>query len=209
MTLSPQPPRPRKLPVQARSRATFEAILEAATRILQAGGHSAITTNLVAETAGISVGSLYQYFPSKEAILSELVTRMRLSMSERLADASLIAQDLPLRQAIPLLMEAAVHQYATEPRLTAALEEVEARLPRSPEVRAGRRKVRDALVACLDRRGVPGPQEAAIDISAMTRGIVMASVSAGSADFDKVRKRIEWAALGYLAERMGRTSDAL
>ena len=73
MTLSPQPPRPRKLPVQARSRATFEAILEAATRILQAGGHSAITTNLVAETAGISVGSLYQYFPSKEAILSDLL----------------------------------------------------------------------------------------------------------------------------------------
>ena len=209
MTQHPDPPRPRKIPTQARSRATFEAVLEAATRILQAGGLSAITTNLVAETAGISVGSLYQYFPSKEAILSELVTRMRLSMSERLADASARAQELPLRQAIPMLMEAAVHQYATQPALTAALEAAEAQLPRSPEVRAGRRKVRDALVACLDLRGIPDPQEAALDIAAMTRGIVMASVYSGKADFELVRKRIEWAALGYLAERMGRSSALL
>lgn len=206
MTQNPDPPRPRKLPRQARSRATFETILEATTRILQAGGLSAVTTNLVAETAGVSVGSLYQYFPSKEAILSELVTRMRLSMSERLAVASLSAQELPLRQAIPLLMEAAVHQYATQPQLTAALEEAEARLPRSPEVRAGRRKVREVLIACLERRGVPDPKEAAIDISAMTRAIVTASVATGNADFDKIRKRIEWAALGYLSERSGQRS---
>ena len=111
-------------------------ILDAGRTVLIQHGYDGTTTNLIAKEADISPGSLYQYFPSKEAILSELVTRMRLSMSERLADASLIAQDLPLRQAIPLLMEAAVHQYATEPRLTAALEEAEARLPRSPEVRA-------------------------------------------------------------------------
>lgn len=54
-------PDPRKRPRQARSVATFEAILEAAARILE------INTNAVAELAGVSIGSLYQYFPSKDA----------------------------------------------------------------------------------------------------------------------------------------------
>ena len=68
---------PRKKPAQARSRATVEAILEAATRILRDQGLADLTTNRVAERAGVSVGSLYQYFPSREAILAELVRRLR------------------------------------------------------------------------------------------------------------------------------------
>lgn len=65
----------------------MEAILEATTRILRQDGLAAVNTNRVAELAGVSVGSLYQYFPSREAILAELVRRLRLSMSGRLAAA--------------------------------------------------------------------------------------------------------------------------
>ena len=80
--------KPRKAPVQARSRATYEAILEAAARILEAEGLAGVTTNRVAERAGVSIGSLYQYFPAREAILAELVKRMRLEMSARLIAVS-------------------------------------------------------------------------------------------------------------------------
>ncbi|WP_284163714.1 TetR/AcrR family transcriptional regulator [Frigidibacter sp. SD6-1] len=190
--------KPRKKPAQARSRATVEAILEAATRILREEGLGAINTNRVAERAGVSVGSLYQYFPSRGAILSELVRRMRLSMSARLAETSVASRHLPLEEAIPLMMVAAVWQYETEPRLTRALEDAEAQLPRDPEVMAGRRQVREAMVSCLSGRGIADPSEAATDVIAMTRGIVTTALATGQVDFEAIRVRTSRAALGYL-----------
>lgn len=67
--------KPRKLPVQARSQATIEAIFEATIQVLLAGGARALTTNRIAEKAGVSIGTLYQYFPGKEALLYALVGR--------------------------------------------------------------------------------------------------------------------------------------
>jgi len=66
---------PRRLPKQARSRATIEAILEATAQILESGGEAAFNTNRIAERAGVSVGSLYQYFPDKQSILREMARR--------------------------------------------------------------------------------------------------------------------------------------
>jgi AcrR family transcriptional regulator len=65
----------RKAPRQARSRATIEAILDAAARILGERGWAATTTNAVAETAGVSIGSLYQYFPNKLALVEAVRRR--------------------------------------------------------------------------------------------------------------------------------------
>ena len=67
--------KPRKRPAQARSRATVEAILVAAAKVLQRQGYAATTTDRIAERAGVSVGSLYQYFPNKDAILVALTER--------------------------------------------------------------------------------------------------------------------------------------
>ncbi|MFT3922139.1 MAG: TetR family transcriptional regulator [Myxococcales bacterium] len=64
----------RKAPRQARSNRLVEAILEAAVRVLSHEGAAAFTTSRVAERAGVSVGSLYQYFPNKQAILFRLQT---------------------------------------------------------------------------------------------------------------------------------------
>jgi AcrR family transcriptional regulator len=59
----------RRKPRQARARATCEAILEAASQILERDGAAGFNTNAVAERAGVSIGTLYQYFPDKTAIL--------------------------------------------------------------------------------------------------------------------------------------------
>jgi AcrR family transcriptional regulator len=59
----------RRRPSQARSRATWEAIVEAAAQILERHGADGFNTNAVAERAGVSIGTLYQYFPDKRAIL--------------------------------------------------------------------------------------------------------------------------------------------
>lgn len=63
----------RKLPKQARSKASVEAMLEATTRILLEGGVDILTTNRVAELAGVSIGSLYQYFPNKASLIAALI----------------------------------------------------------------------------------------------------------------------------------------
>jgi AcrR family transcriptional regulator len=66
---------PRKRPRQTRSELTRQRILEAAARVFADYGYAAGTTNRIAEWADISIGSLYQYYPNKDAILLDLVTR--------------------------------------------------------------------------------------------------------------------------------------
>ena len=63
------------MPTQDRAQVTVEAMLEAAVKLLKKGGSSAITTNRIAETAGVSIGSVYQYFPNKRAIFIALHER--------------------------------------------------------------------------------------------------------------------------------------
>ena len=65
----------RKQPKQDRSRDTVETLIEATTRIIESDGLEALSTNRVAEVAGVSVGSLYQYFPNKEALVAEVRAR--------------------------------------------------------------------------------------------------------------------------------------
>lgn len=62
--------RAKKQPRQARAQATFDAMLQAATQILARHGYAAVTTNRVAEEAGVSIGSLYEYFPNKQSIIA-------------------------------------------------------------------------------------------------------------------------------------------
>ncbi|WP_028103598.1 TetR/AcrR family transcriptional regulator [Pseudoduganella violaceinigra] len=68
-------PRPRKAPRQARSKNTVEIILEATARVFAEHGYAGTNTNLIAEKAGISVGSLYQYFQNKDALIAALHQR--------------------------------------------------------------------------------------------------------------------------------------
>ena len=65
----------RKRPVQGRSKATVEAVLKAGAQLLLEIGYDKASTNKIAELAGVSVGSLYEYFPGKEAIFAEISRR--------------------------------------------------------------------------------------------------------------------------------------
>ena len=61
----------RKKPIQRRSKATVDAVLEAGTQLLLTIGYDKASTNKIAEKAGVSIGSLYEYFPGKEAIFAD------------------------------------------------------------------------------------------------------------------------------------------
>jgi AcrR family transcriptional regulator len=75
----------RRKPKQARAQGTIEAILEATAQIVERQGEAAFTTNHVAERAGVSIGSLYQYFPDKRAILREMAKRETIALREAAA----------------------------------------------------------------------------------------------------------------------------
>ena len=89
---------------------TVDAILEAAARLFAEGGLDDVNTNRIAELAGVSIGSLYQYFPSKEAILGELIDRHSEQTIAVLAAklAEFDARPIPavLREIVEILLEA-------------------------------------------------------------------------------------------------------
>lgn len=75
--------RPRKRPQQARSRALVDALVEATERVLTRSGYEAATTQAIADVAGVSIGSLYQYFPNKEALVAAVVERRTDAIADR------------------------------------------------------------------------------------------------------------------------------
>lgn len=115
----------RKIPRQARALASVDAILEAAAQILQ-GGDGRFTTNAVAERAGVSIGTLYQYFPDKNAILIALA-RQELSLTGSAVTDSLSQRetgcelDERLRLAIRALIEGFHGRQRTRKALIEAL----------------------------------------------------------------------------------------
>jgi AcrR family transcriptional regulator len=79
--------RPRKKPLQSRSRETVQVILRAAAQVFSASGYAAGTTNRIAERAGVSIGSLYEYFPNKDALLVALMEQ-HMSEAEKILGAA-------------------------------------------------------------------------------------------------------------------------
>lgn len=101
---------PRK-PRQQRALHKVELILEAAMRLLEQGGHAALNTNAIAATAGVSIGTLYQYFPDKDAILDTLAGREVEGMSKRVMAVMEDAAPLTPRARIAGVMRAVTAGY--------------------------------------------------------------------------------------------------
>ena len=114
---------PRKRPRQERSRFTVEAILEAAADILVRDGYEKLTTNRIADRAGVNVASLYQYFPGKEAIVAEL--RRRHGAAERAAARETLAlrRGQDLEAILRALVARGVAAHAVAPALHRAFAE--------------------------------------------------------------------------------------
>jgi AcrR family transcriptional regulator len=146
MTITPKRTR-RRTPKQRRAQETVEAVLDAVARLVKREGVEGVTTNGIAATAGISIGSLYQYFPDKRAILVAVRDRHVDEMA-RLVERKLIEHAAePLDQLLRALLEAMVGAHAAEPAL---YELLLTQLPQEPsgahEVEARlRRALREAL----------------------------------------------------------------
>jgi AcrR family transcriptional regulator len=117
------PTNPRKKASQERSRATVDALVEATARILVKEGFDKASTNRIADKAGVSVGSLYQYFPCKEALVAAVMERhnRELMRVARKTLAEVVSQ--PLEKAARKLVAAAIEAHRIDPKLHRVLAE--------------------------------------------------------------------------------------
>ena len=107
----------RRRPKQRRARHTVEAVLDAVIRLLKRKGSRAITTNRIAEVAGVSIGSVYQYFPDKRAIFSALHQR-HVDQIDRMVQTELVEHAASsIEELVRAMVEAMVEAHATDPEL--------------------------------------------------------------------------------------------
>jgi len=114
---------PRKTPLQDRSRATVDAILEATADILVRDGYEKLTTNRIAERAGVDIASLYQYFPGKDAIVAELRRRHGAEQRAALRKVLVERRGDDLESTVRVLVSMGVAAHSDAPGLHRAFTE--------------------------------------------------------------------------------------
>lgn len=201
--------RPRKLPRQSRSAETVAAIVEVAARILERDGPDGFTTNAVAERAGVSIGSLYQYFPSKAALIGALIVRETSLLIAEWDDA-LIEGDGPT--ALHRLIDSAIGHQLGRPILARVLDLEEARFPLDEDRRHVMSRLAAILAEVIDRRDLPTQPDAAVaaqDVLAIIRGMVDAAGEGREEDREALGTRVRRAVFGYLHDTGQRTGADL
>ena len=149
----------RKIPRQARAHATVEAILTAAAQVLVRGGLDDLTTARVAERAGVSIGSLYQYFPNKQALAAAVVDDCTERFLREFADAIASRSNRTLHEAAETILHAAFVAHPHSPDLHRMLIELTPRVDRA-EMSAQTARAVSEIIA-----GVLAPHRSEIDPS--------------------------------------------
>lgn len=146
----------RRQPTQERAQRTIEAIFEATAQIVEGEGEAALTTNKVARRAGFSIGTLYQYFPSKEAILLAMIQRERRRVMDRLQALmqAAVAEQRPVSAVLADLVHLLVESFGSGPRSRRAMIRLAWRLDHHEDITQALREASEhhavALMALKD-----------------------------------------------------------
>lgn len=190
---------PRKTPSQRRSAHTVEAILEAAARILETQGLTACSTNAVAQRAGVSIGSLYQYFPNRDALTVALIERETAQLLSDVHDASSHGSAL---ERIRAMVQAAVAHQLRRPELARVIDFEERRLPLQERHQRVAQVIHQTLVQALQLAGAPWVLDDVVtvahDLFALTHGMIDAAGERGETDALDLECRVMRAIRGYL-----------
>ncbi|MBU2867775.1 TetR/AcrR family transcriptional regulator [Pacificibacter marinus] len=189
----------RKSPRQERAQATVAFILEASAHILVERGHGALNTNQIAMRAGVSVGSLYQYFPNKEAIMTELIRqkreRMLTGVDMALADTEADLFEAALNAVLEVIIQLHLHW----PNLALALDQAEAFLPLNDETIQFKDALKAKIEHLLCRSEFTVSEQTTQDVIAISKGMIEHAGLAGETDEVALRRRVIRAVMGYLS----------
>ncbi|MGY4428446.1 AcrR family transcriptional regulator [Bradyrhizobium sp. F1.13.1] len=146
------PTKPRKNASQERSRVTVDALVEATARILAKEGFEKASTNRIAEVAGVSVGSLYQYFPGKEALVAAVIDRHNEEIMQVVRAALTEVAEMPIEKAVRRLVTVALEAHRIDPKLHRVLAEQIPRTGQLADVEVFNREVHTLVRAYLESR---------------------------------------------------------
>jgi AcrR family transcriptional regulator len=201
----------RRQPSQARSVAAVEAILDAAARSLITRGYDETTTSLVASEAGVSVGSLYQYFANKEALVAAVAQRHADRQMQVMAAAAARIAEASLAEVVHTMCAALVEAHRIDPELSNVLLRQVANVGTSHhwEVeRAARALVHGLLAARKDEILPDDLETASFVLVTLVEGIVYSAVlqqDAGAPGLDAVQRETEAVVLRYLVGHSTKT----
>ena len=193
----------RKKPQQARAAAMLELILQGAARVLRTQSLAGFTTNRVAEIAGISVGSLYQYFPNKSALVAALIQREQAALCEAVVACAARHGAEPLPQVVARWIDIAVHHQFGDAVYAAAIDHEERRLPLQDLLGAAQQSMVQAVAAVLRRHGPAFSARqsviAAQDCLVIAKALIESEPpDVADAKRRALKKRVLRALLGYL-----------
>ena len=194
--------KPRKRPLQTRSRETVAVILEATARILEAEGLEAANTNAIAARAGVSIGSVYQYFPDKSAIFAELIHKAEADLGDNLEMLLARTAGLSLEERVGILVKAGVGQQMQRPQLARILDYLEASFRTDPILKAADERILRLIMQLLEEHkesiARPVSPATASDILSIVKGMVDGASFAGEVNAAELEGRVILAVLGYL-----------
>jgi AcrR family transcriptional regulator len=190
--------KPRKTPIQKRSTETVAVILEAAARILELHGFEGFNTNAIAQRAGVSIGSLYQYFPNKDALLADLIAR---EVAPLLAVRDELTQVRSCKAALREYIRASVRHQMKRPRLARLIDVAEMREAFHTQVSRTVSRLQAAMediLALPDAPRLRNRSIASADLLAVIRGLIDAAGEREEGESAELVQRVEGAVWGYL-----------
>jgi AcrR family transcriptional regulator len=165
---------PRKSPLQQRSSATVEAILEATIQVLLKEGKQRLTTTRVADRAGVSVGTLYQYFPNKSSLLQATLRRHMDEIEETIRQVCSEQRGKPIAKMVAALIDAFFAAKMRDPKISAALYSVSSDVDGWRIAQQTSRRALKEIVAMLETAPEPltkEPEMIAAMLQSMMNGV--------------------------------------
>jgi AcrR family transcriptional regulator len=190
----------RKVPGQARSQETVSVILEASARILESAGLRGFNTNAIAARAGVSVGSVYQYFPNKDAIVRALITSFEDTLHDAVLRAVQGGRVGALKPRLRLLVRALVTIHYGRPLLNRMLEAEEERVGSGADSAAFHASVLQLLQDHKNELALPVSAATERAIIAILRALVDLGLASG-ANRRSTEQQAMHAVCGYLLYR--------
>jgi AcrR family transcriptional regulator len=187
----------RKVPTQARSVETVGVILEASARILESEGLRGFNTNAMAAKAGVSIGSLYQYFPNKDAIVLALISSFEQTLRNAVMEVVQAGRGQALKRRLKLVVRALVMVHYRRPRLNRMLEAEEERLGGAAEDSAFHGIVLQLLGEHKNEVVMPITRTTARVVMAILRAVVDLGLTSGASP-GSTEQRAMRAVCGYL-----------